>query len=143
MIDIPFSYYLKFNESTKVEGTVDEGYISLNLYEVAETIGGPVISSNYGIEFYYSKDNLWYVENMFEFNIIVDDSINEMGLDDLFENNTIEISNSVFLNLRAKFFSIIEDGTCVGEDGNEEDYKRVHESIHCLKNYIKRIGLIK
>lgn len=138
MIDIPFSYYLNFEEST-----VDEGYISLDLYEVAETIDGPVISSNYGIVFYYSKDKLWYVDNIFELNIIVDDSINEIGLDDLFENNTIEISNSVYLNLRAKFFSIIEDGACVGEEGSEEDYKRVHESIHCLKNYIKRIGLIK
>ena len=138
MIDIPFSYYLNFKESTKVEG-----YISLDLYEVAETIDGPVISSNYGIVFYYSKDKLWYVENIFEFNIIVDDSINEIGLNDLFENNTIEISNSVYLNLRAKFFSIIEDGACVGEEGSEEDYKRVYESIHCLKNYIKRIGLIK
>lgn len=143
MIDIPFSYYLNFEDNIKEKDIEDEGYISLSLYEVAETIDGPVISSDYSIVLYYSKDKLWYVENTFELNIIVDDSTNEMGLDDIVENNTIEISKSVFENLRGKFISIIEDGMCIGEEGNDEDYERVLKLIHNLKNYIKKIGLIK
>ena len=40
MVDIPFSYYLCYSESNGY-------YINLSLYEVANTLKGPVISKSY------------------------------------------------------------------------------------------------
>ena len=135
MIDIPFLYYLNINE-------VPENYISLNLYEVAATRYGPVISSSNIILFYYSEEKIWYIENIFESNTISGSSVDEEDV--IFENSTVEISKSVFENLRTKFYDIIGEGLCVNKEYySDEDYDKVSGLICNLKNYIKRIGIIK
>ena len=123
MIDIPFLYYLNINE-------VPENHISLNLYEVAATVDGPVISSSYIILFYYSEGKVWCIENIFESNTISGSSVDEEDV--------------IFENLRTKFYDIIGEGLCVNKEYySEEDYDNVSGLICNLKNYIKRIGIIK
>ena len=141
MIDIPFSYYLYFKEEVK-------DYITLVLHEVVETIKGPVISSSRVILFYYFDNKVWCLDNIFELNLIPDNSIIEDGLDDLYSDNSVEISKSIFENLKEKFNVIIECGLNIDDDNEEEGYyekayRDVLNLIHTLRDYIKRIGLIK
>lgn len=46
MVDIPFSYYLCYSEC--------KDYIDLSLYEVANTLKGPVISRSHLIQFFFT-----------------------------------------------------------------------------------------
>ena len=126
MVDIPFSYYLCYSEC--------EGYINLSLYEVANTIKGPVISRSHLILLYYSDDNMWFVEeNIFESNTIVNE-----GLDELYDSSScvIELSRAVFDNLKEKFDYIITDSLT-------KTYHTTKVLINDLKSYLKKIGLIK
>lgn len=131
MVDIPFSYYLCYSESK-------DYYINLSLYEVANTLKGPVISKSHLIQFYYSDDNLWFVENIFESNSIVSDTYNSEGLDELYDSSScvIELSKAVFDNLKEKFDYIIADSLT-------ETYHDTKILINNLKSYLKKIGLIK
>lgn len=129
MVDIPFSYYLCYSEC--------KDYINLSLYEVANTLKGPVISKSHLILFYYSEDNLWFVENIFESNSIVNDTLNGEGLDELYDRSSsvIELSRAVFDNLKEKFDYIITD--------SPNTYHTIKVLINNLKSYLKKIGLIK
>ena len=130
MVDIPFSYYLCYSEC--------EDYINLSLYEVANTIKGPVISRSYIIQLYYSDNNIWFVENIFESNTIVDDTYNSEGLDELYDSSScvIELSRAVFDNLKEKFDYIITDS-------RTKTYSSTKVLINDLKSYLKKISLIK
>lgn len=131
MVDIPFSYYLCYSGC--------EDYINLSLYEVANTIKGPVISRSYIILLYYSDDNIWFVEeNIFESNTIVSDTYNSEGLDELYDSSSyvIELSRAVFDNLKEKFDYIITDSLT-------KTYSTTKVLINDLKSYLKKISLIK
>ena len=129
MVDIPFSYYLCYSEC--------KGYIILSLYEVANTIKGPVISRSHIIQLYYSDNNIWFVENIFESNTIVDDTNNSEGLDELYDSSSyvIELSRAVFDNLKEKFDYIITDSLT-------KTYSTTKVLINDLKSYLKKISLI-
>lgn len=130
MIDIPFSYYLCYSEC--------KDYINLSLYEVANTLKGPVISRSYLILLYYSDNGIWFVENIFESDPIVSDTNNSDGLDELYDSSlcVIELSKAVFDNLKEKFDYIITDSLT-------ETYHDTKILIDNLKSYLKKIGLIK
>ena len=131
MVDIPFSYYLCYSEC--------KDYINLRLYEVANTLKGPVISRSHIIQLYYSNDNnIWFVENIFESNFIVSDTYNSEELDELYDSSScvIELSKAVFDNLREKFDYIITDSLT-------ETYHTTKVLINDLKSYLKKIDLIK
>ena len=130
MVDIPFSYYLCYSEC--------KDYINLSLYEVDNTLKGPVISRSHIIQLYYSDDNIWFVENIFESETIVDDTNNSEGLDELYDSSSyvIELSKAVFDNLKEKFDYIIIDSLT-------KTYFTTKVLINDLKSYLKKIGLIK
>ena len=126
MVDIPFSYYLCYSEC--------EDYINLSLYEVANTIKGPVISRSYLILL-----NIRFVEeNIFESNTIVSDTYNSEGLYELYDSSSyvIELSRAVFDNLKEKFDYIITDSLT-------KTYSTTKVLINDLKSYLKKISLIK
>ena len=125
MVDIPFSYYLCYSEC--------KDYINLSLYEVANTIKGPVISRSYLILL-----NIRFVEeNIFESNTIVSDTYNSEGLYELYDSSSyvIELSRAVFDNLKEKFDYIITD--------SPNTFHTIKVLINNLKSYLKKIGLIK
>lgn len=126
MVDIPFSYYLCYSEECK-------GYINLSLYEVANTLKGPVISRSHIIQLYYSDNGIWFVENIFESDPIVSDTNNSDGLGELYDSSSsvIELSRAVFDNLKEKF------------DYITKTYHTTKVLINDLKSYLKKIGLIK
>ena len=130
MVDIPFSYYLCYSEC--------KDYINLSLYEVANTLKGPVISRSHIIQLYYSDDNIWFVENIFESETIVSDTYNSDELEELYDSSScvIELSKEVFDNLKEKFDYIITDSLT-------ETYHTTKALINDLKSYLKKIGLIK
>ena len=130
MVDIPFSYYLCYGEC--------KDYINLNLYEVANTLEGPVISRSHIIQLYYNDNNIWFVENIFESDIIVSDTHNSEELDELYDSSlcVIELSKTVFDNLKEKFDYIITDSLT-------KTYFTTKVLINDLKSYLKKIGLIK
>lgn len=130
MVDIPFSYYLCYSEC--------KDYINLSLYEVANTLKGPVISRSHIIQLYYSDDNVWFDENIFESEIIVSDTYNSEELDELYysSSDVIELSRAVFDNLKEKFDYIITDSLT-------KTYFTTKIFINYLKSYLKKIGLIK
>lgn len=130
MVDIPFSYYLCYSEC--------KDYIDLSLYEIANTLKGPVISRSHLIQLYYSDNGIWFVENIFESDPIVSDTNNRDGLDELYDSSScvIELSKAVFDNLKEKFDYIIVDSLT-------ETYHTTKVLINDLKSYLKKIGLIK
>lgn len=138
MFDFSLSYYFCLDENNG-----EDGYILLNLYEIVNTLTGPVISSNYSILFYYCDEyNYLYDENIFEINNIIDDSIET--IDNVINNPlVIEISEPVFKNFKEKFTTIIKLGSNIDYRDNNTTYNTIKNTINNFKDYLSKIGLIK
>lgn len=68
---------------------------------------------------------------------MIRDTLNSEGLDELYDNSSsvIELSRTVFDNLKEKFDYIITD--------SPNTYHTIKVLINNFKSYLKKIGLIK